>query len=151
MHASSSHPRHRHLAAVLAGAVATVALLSFATIAHAETCATVEVQNLRPGQGPLMIAAYLDAASFRKISASEKEVQVTAETQSVQLCGLNGESVAIALYQDINGNGKLDTNLLGMPSEPWGSSGKFSALSAPTWETARVPLVAETIVVKLPK
>jgi uncharacterized protein (DUF2141 family) len=149
MHASPF--RQRHLAVALAGAVAAVALLSFATIAHAETCATVEVQNLRPGQGPLMIAAYLDAASFRKISASEKEVKVTIETQEVQLCGLNGESVAIALYQDINGNGKLDTNLLGIPSEPWSSSGKFSALSAPTWETARVPLVADKIVIKLPK
>lgn len=148
MHAS---PSRRRLAVALTAAVAAAALLSFATIAHGETCVDVEVQNLRPGQGPLMVAAYLDAASFRKTSASEKQVQVITETQQVQLCGLNGESVAIALYQDLNGNGRLDTNLLGIPSEPWGSSGKFSALSAPTWETARVPLGTDKIVIKLPK
>jgi uncharacterized protein (DUF2141 family) len=69
----------------------------------------------------------------------------------LQVCGLSGNAVALTLYQDLNNNGKLDTNPFGMPTEPWGSSGKSSPLSAPTWDTAQVPLDGNPIIVKLSK
>jgi uncharacterized protein (DUF2141 family) len=132
---------------------AALALVSFATLAHAEApggCAKVEVQNLRTGQGPLMVAAYADAASFRKTAASQLQLAVTGETMTIQVCGLSGDAVALTLYQDLNGNGKMDTNPFGMPNEPWGASGKPAAMG-PSWDSAQVPLSAETIVVKLSK
>ena len=58
------------------------------------------------------------------------------------------EAVAITLYQDLNANGKLDANPFGMPTEPWGASGQPAPMG-PSWASARVPLGAETIVVKL--
>ncbi len=67
------------------------------------------------------------------------------------LCGLSGGSVSLNLFQDLNGNGKLDANVLGVPIEPWGASGKPAAMSAPTWDTTVVPLDGSTIVVKLSK
>lgn len=140
--------------ALLTACTAALALASFATIARAEApggCAKVEVQNLRTGQGPLMVAAYTDAASFRKAATSQLQVNVTGETMTVQVCGLTGEVVALTLFQDLNGNGKLDANPFGMPTEPWGASGKSSPMAGPTWDTAQVPLGAEAIVVKLSK
>jgi uncharacterized protein (DUF2141 family) len=129
-----------------------LALLSFATLAIGQTvCAKVDVQNLRVGEGPLMLAAYSDAESFGKTAAGRLQVAAAAETMQVQVCGLTGDAVGLTLYQDLNGNGKLDTNAFGMPTEPWGSSGKRPAMSAPTWATAQVPLGAEPIVVKLSK
>ena len=140
--------------ALITVGTAALALLSFATLAHAQPtpgCAQVEVQNLRTGQGPLMVAAYTDAASFRKTAASQLQMAVTGETMQIQVCGLSGNAVALTLFQDLNRNGKLDTNPFGMPTEPWGASGKSSPMSRPTWETAQVPLGAETVVVKLSK
>ena len=128
---------------------AIVALLSSIPVARAQDCAQVEVQNLRPDQGPLMLAAYTDAASFRKIAAVELRVRATAETMTLQVCGLGGNVVALTLFQDLNSNGKLDSNPFGIPTEPWGASGKTSAMSAPTWESAQVALDGSTIVVKL--
>ena len=139
--------------ALLTACTAALALVSFATIAHAEApggCAKVEVQNLRTGQGPLMVAAYTDAATFRKTAASQLQMPVTAETMTIQVCGLAGDAVALTLYQDLNANGKMDANPFGMPTEPWGASGK-PATMGPTWDTAQVPLGTETIVVKLSK
>ena len=129
-----------------------IALLSFAAIAHAQTpgCAAVEVQNLRPSQGPLMLAAYTDAASFRKTAASQMQVAVTGETMQLQVCGLTGGAVALTLYQDLNNNGKLDANPFGIPTEPWAASGKPAPMG-PNWESAQVPFGAEAIVVKLSK
>ena len=128
---------------------AIVALLSSIPAARAQDCAQVEVRNLRPEQGMLMLAAYTDAASFRKTAAMELRVRATAETMTLQVCGLAGNAVALTLFQDLNSNGKLDSNPFGIPTEPWGASGKTSAMSAPTWETAQVPLDGGTIVVKL--
>lgn len=138
---------------LLTACTAALALASFATIAHAEApggCAKVEVQNLRPGQGPLMVAAYTSAETFRKTAASQMQLAVTAGTMTVQVCGLSGNAVALTLFQDLNSNGKMDTNPFGMPNEPWGASGKPAPMG-PSWEGANVPLSDATIVVKLSK
>jgi uncharacterized protein (DUF2141 family) len=121
------------------------------TAALAPGCVQVEVQNVRPEQGPLMIAAYADAASFNKAPVVATQMRAAGATMSFPLCGLAGASVALTLYQDLNGNGKLDANAFGVPSEPWGASGKPAAMSAPTWDSTSVPLDGTTIVVKLSK
>ena len=140
------------IAAVTFGAVLS-ALVMVARPAQAQNCANVEVQNLRPAQGMLMVAAYADAAGFSgKVPVAALQMRAgTATTMSFPLCGLSGGSVALTLFQDLNGNGKLDANVLGIPTEPWGASGKPAAMSAPTWDTTMVPLDGTTIVVKLSK
>lgn len=138
---------------LITACTAVIALVSFATLAHAEAaggCAKVEVQNLRTGQGPLMVAAYVDAASFRKTAASQLQLAVTGETMTIQVCGLSGDVVALTMYQDLNRNGKMDANPFGMPTEPWGASGKAEPMG-PSWESAQVPLGTDAIVVKLSK
>lgn len=141
--------------------LSSVATVTFAAVlsalvmvvhpAQAQTCANVEVQNVRPDQGMLMIAAYADAASFNKAPVTALQMRPSAAAMTFALCGLAGGSVALTLYQDLNGNGKLDSNAFGIPTEPWGASGKPVAMSAPTWETTWVPLDGSSIVVKLSK
>jgi uncharacterized protein (DUF2141 family) len=114
-------------------------------------CVQLEVQNVRAEQGTLMIAAYGDAASFSKTPLVATQMRAGAATMSFPLCGLSGPSVALTLYQDLNGNGKLDANVMGVPSEPWGASGKTAAMAAPTWDSSVVALDGSTIVVKLSK
>lgn len=145
------------VAAIAFGAVLS-ALVMVAHPARAQGmaagCANVEVQNIRPEQGMLMVAAYGDAAAFAGKSPLVATQMRTgpAPTFSFPLCGLAGSSrVALTLYQDLNGNGKLDANAFGIPSEPWGASGKPVAMTAPTWETTAVPLDGSTIVVLLSK
>ena len=139
--------------ALITACTAALALASFATLARAEApggCATVEVQNLRTGQGPLRVAAYTSAETFRKSAASQLQMAVTGETMAIQVCGLTGDAVALTLYQDLNSNGKMDANPFGMPTEPWGASGRAAPMG-PSWESAQVALGIETIVVKLSK
>ena len=98
-----------------------------------------------------MLAAYADEAGFDKTPATKMQVAVTGETMQLDVCGLAGASAAFTLYQDLNRNGKLDTNPFGFPTEPWGASGKPVPMSAPTWQTARVALDGGTVVIKLSK
>jgi uncharacterized protein (DUF2141 family) len=52
----------------------------------------------------------------------------------INIADLPDGQYAIALYQDINGNGKLDQNLLQIPTEPIGfSNNTFPKLRKPNW------------------
>ena len=99
-----------------------------------------------------MVADYDGAASFNKAPAAVTQIRAgAATTMRFSLCGLAGASVSLTLFQDLNGNGKLDSNAFGVPSEPWGASGRPAAMSAPTWETTAVAVDGSTVVVALSK
>ena len=122
---------------------------SMAAAAQAQNCVTIEVHNVRPQQGMLMVAAYGDAESFNKKPLSQQQVRPEGDKVRVAVCGASGPAIAVSLFQDINGNGKLDANVLGIPSEPWGASGKPSAFEAPSWKTTNVAVDGQPVVVKL--
>ncbi len=130
-------------------AIASAALMSFgAEAATAPGCATVEVQNVRPQQGNLMVSAFIDAASFNKKPLAAIRLAAGEATMRFEVCGLSGDTVALMLYQDLDSDGKLGTNLLGMPTEPWGSTGK-PGMTGPTWDTAKVPLDRQVLIVRM--
>ncbi len=136
---------------LVCAAAALLAVATAHTAAYAETpagCVQVEVQNVRPQQGQLMVAAYADAESFGKKAVTSLRVAAGDAVTSFQICGLSGDSVALTMFQDLDSDGKMNKNLLGMPTEPWGSSGT-PGMFGPSWETGRVALDGKTIVVKL--
>jgi uncharacterized protein (DUF2141 family) len=112
-------------------------------------CATVEVDNVRARQGYLMLAAYGSAETFIKTPLASLRVAAGEGTkQTLQVCGLSGSEVAVVLFQDLDGDGRMARNLVGMPTEPWGASG-LPATFGPSWESGRVALGGKTIAVKL--
>ena len=119
-----------------------------AAAAQAQACVSVEVQNVRPQQGHLMLAAYADAESFGKKPVQALRVAAGEAITTVQVCGLTGSSVAFMLFQDLDSDGKMGKNALGMPSEPWGGSGT-PGMFGPTWETGKVALDGKPIVVRM--
>ena len=131
--------------------VATLLGALFTTLASAQTCTDIEVRNVRPEQGTLMLAAYASAEDFNKKSVAALQLRAVAETMKFSLCVPSTGPVALMLYQDLNDNNKLDTNVMGIPSEPCGSSGKASSFGPPTWAAAQVPLDGKAIVVLLSK
>lgn len=152
---------HRHPAAALlvhaallsigALALSTASMASPAQSSAAEDstrCATVEVQGVRPQQGQLMVAAYASAETWRKRPQAALQVPAGDATLRFELCGLAGEEVAITLFQDLDSDGRMATNFVGMPTEPWGASGRPGAMG-PNWDRARVALDGSVIVVRL--
>jgi uncharacterized protein (DUF2141 family) len=121
---------------------------SFSSASLAQTCATVQVENVRPAQGHLMVAAFTDAESFGRQAQVSLRLPAGEATMRFELCGLSGPEVALRLFQDLDGDGKLATNVLGIPSEPWGASGK-PGVFGPKWETTKVALDGGIILVTL--
>lgn len=112
------------------------------------TCATVEVDNVRPQQGQLMVAAYGSDADFGKRPLASLRLPAAEAKMRFELCGLSGASVALTLFQDLDGDGKLTRNLLGVPTEPWGASGTPGAFG-PSWDSVRVALDDRAIAVRM--
>jgi uncharacterized protein (DUF2141 family) len=129
-------------------ALLTASLLLLTAAAQAQLCVNVEVQNVRPQQGHLMLAAYSDAESFGKKPAQSLRVPAGDVTMTVQVCGLTGSSVAFTLFQDLDSDGKMGKNAVGIPTEPWGSSGT-PGMFGPSWETGKVALDGKPIVVRM--
>ena len=116
--------------------------------APATVCIAVEVQNVRPQQGMLMAAAYGDAASYGKQAMARIRVPAGEATTRFELCGIQGNTLAISMFQDLDSDGKMGKNIMGMPTEPWGSSGT-PGMFGPSWETGKVTLDGSVVVVKL--
>ncbi|HZF78854.1 MAG TPA: DUF2141 domain-containing protein [Rubrivivax sp.] len=111
-------------------------------------CATVEVENVRPQQGHLMLAAYASAEDFGKKPLASLRLPAGEARMRFVFCGLSGEAVALTLFQDLDSDGRMGKNVLGVPSEPWGASGTPGAFG-PAWDTGKVPLDGRAITVRL--
>jgi uncharacterized protein (DUF2141 family) len=116
-----------------------LAALVSAPAAADPTCTTLELRGVRPQQGQLMIAIYGSAESFNKKSLTSLRVPAgDAPVQSVQACGLgDAAEIVVMMFQDLDSDGKMNRSLLGIPSEPWGSSGNPGPFG-PAWDTGRV-------------
>jgi uncharacterized protein (DUF2141 family) len=127
-------------------------VLAAAGSAHAAdpACTAIELRGVRPQQGHLMIAVYVSAESFNKKPLTSLRVAAgDAAVQSVQVCGLgDATEIAVAMFQDLDSDGKMNRNLLGIPSEPWGASGNPGPFG-PAWDTGRVKLNGAPVLVQL--
>lgn len=83
---------------------------------------TIELKNVNKGAGKIMISISDSEAGYKASKPLKwMALEATAETLTVTETLAEGDYV-VSAYQDINGNGKLDTNILGIPKEPVGIS-----------------------------
>jgi len=115
---------------VLAGASAGAASLQ------------VDIQNSAPIVGRIHIALFdsAEAMAANKPVAS-KIVEANGDTARVTFDGLAEGSYAFSVFADENANGKLDTNLVGVPVERYGfSNDAMGFMGPPRFDAAAVRL-----------
>ena len=92
-------------------------------------------------QGSLRVAVYDSSESFRKTAVQQLATAATAGTMTVKFANLKPGDYAVAAYHDVNGNEKLDSNLLGLPKEPYGFSvASGTLLGPPGWNEVKFTL-----------
>jgi uncharacterized protein (DUF2141 family) len=104
-------------------AAAGAAFVTLAPIAQAfaGTAVTVKVIGIQTVQGNMMIALY-DEKSWSGAAVARARVAVTGNTITAVLAAPAPGRYGIKMYQDVNGNGEMDTNMVGFPTEPTGFS-----------------------------
>lgn len=103
---------------------------------------TLKIQNIKQTQGLLRVAFYNKANDFLEdksiVFAKEFKANQKGEI-SVTWGEIAYGSYALAIYHDKNGNKKLDKNLVGYPSEPFGFSKNVKPkFSAPNFEDCKI-------------
>ena len=81
-------------------------------------CLTLEVRDIDRPQGFLYVAFYSSPDNFLKKPLTGFRVEVKDKTVTVPCEGLPEGTYALALFQDLNENGTLDTGTFGIPQEP---------------------------------
>lgn len=101
----------------------------------------VTVGPVQEAEGEIMLAVYNNAESFSHTAFKARKATAATGDVSFSFKNLPAGEYAIMVFHDVNGNGELDTNLFGMPSEPWGGSLQGKQLfGPPQWEDARFEL-----------
>jgi uncharacterized protein (DUF2141 family) len=131
------HPFHRLLAA---GALATLA-----AGAHAFDL-TVEVLNARSEQGMVLGALYDSAEHWMHEPVQGERAAAGAKAVLVYR-NLQPGRYALSVFHDENGNGKLDTNIAGIPVEHYGFSRDAAGrMGPPSFADAALDLNADTTI-----
>lgn len=138
-------------------AVLTLTLATLLPLAGHAADLTLEVQGLdaRRLQGAqLMVAVYTEPAQWLKQPPIGRRFSLEAATDgriTVVLKDLPDGPLALSLFQDANGNGRLDMNAMGMPVEPFGfSNDAVGQFGPPKFEQAVVrPAAGQPLQIRL--
>jgi len=115
---------------------------------------TVRVSGLGSQSAAVMVAVFLDAAGFPDVSSADSTTETTGNGDVAEIevkLPLSGMA-AVAVFQDLDGNGVLTKNVVGLPMEPYGfSRNARGTFGPPKFEAAAVDLsaVAETLQIPL--
>ena len=103
-----------------------------------EASLTVQVEGLETPQGAVMMAIFATPGAWDGGDAvAGQRVAVDGHTVTVEFGALPAGDYAIRMYHDVDGDGELDMNLMGIPSEPFGFSNNARGRFGPaSWEDA---------------
>jgi uncharacterized protein (DUF2141 family) len=133
------------------GALLLVALLATPVLAGD---LTIELSGITPGRGKVYVAVYDRPESFPTTGQQRtgQILEATGKSLTLHFKDLPPGEYAAVAFQDVNGNGKLDKNFLGIPKEPYGfSNGARASAGPPKFAEAAVTLNPDgttTIVLK---
>jgi uncharacterized protein (DUF2141 family) len=85
----------------------------------------VQVTNFKPAKGHILVSVYNKASGFPSkpnIAFKNLRIPVNNATENIEIPDLPFGTYAIVAVHDVNSNGKLDFNALGIPKEAIGAS-----------------------------
>ena len=101
--------------------------------ADAGVTLTVHASGLRNQKGALVCRLFASGEGFpaKPTYLAERRVKIPGTEANCEFRDIRPGVYAVALFHDENGNGKLDTNILGIPSEGVGTSNNKRPLIGP--------------------
>lgn len=109
---------------------------------RAETL-TVVVENVEVAEGTIMVQIMAGEGEFAGESPPIVSLMQRAQPGELRFStsSLPAGDYAVRIMQDRNDNRKLDSNFVGMPTEPWAfSNNATGSFGPPGWEEAKFSL-----------
>ena len=129
-----------HLKSILVGA-ATFYSIAVTQMIDAEIL-TINVTNLTTTEGTVMVQIMQGEAQFSGDEPSIASMMSRATDEEMTFSTrLPAGEYAIRVMHDVNNNGEMDSNFVGMPTEPWAMSNNAKGnFGPPKWEEAKFEL-----------
>jgi len=103
----------------------------------------VTIHNVKSDQGKVLVALFRDPASFPDKYLAGKQVPAQAGDVAVVFDNVDPGSYAVSAFHDRDGNGKLNRNLVGIPTEPYGFSRNARGRTGPpSFDDAKIDVGA---------
>ncbi len=105
-----------------------------------------EIDNIRSREGKILIQVCDDPESFDGNGTAHASLILPAQSDrlSVRIEGYPPGEYAIRVMHDLDGDGELKTNMVGMPKEPWGMSNNAKGrFGPPKWNDAKFSVPSE--------
>lgn len=116
--------------------------LLFATPSIEKEALTITLHNLKTEEGNIRVGIYKVTNDFpNEDDTYARKIYIINRTGSIKMSikDLEYGQYAIAVYQDINKNDRLDTNLFGAPKEPFAFSNNVKPrFSAPDFNDCKI-------------
>ena len=126
----------------LASALCTLTVASTAEAADL----AVEVRGLASDRGAVNVALFDRAETFTKTALIGKSTPATSKPAVVVFRNVTPGAYAVGAFHDANNNGKLDTNLLGLPTEKYGfSRDAMGAFGPPSFDAAKITVGKDNV------
>ncbi len=127
-------------------AMTALAAITFAPMATAQsTSLDVTITGLSKLSGSVRIALFQGEDAWKSSDASASAVlEVSSETITTAFEDLEPGTYGIKMFHDVDGDGEMDTNPFGMPSEPYAFSNNARGRFGPAkWKDASFEVSAE--------
>ena len=84
----------------------------------------VEISGIKKVKGDIVIGLYNKQKGFPEVGKQYKGIisKIQAKKATYKFENIPDGNYAVALFQDLNKNGKMDYNFLGIPKEPYAFS-----------------------------
>jgi uncharacterized protein (DUF2141 family) len=126
---------------LLKTALCAAAMLSSNLAGAAEL--TIHVDDVKAANGNLMVALYSSAGTFLKKPDNATGAPAAVAGNKVVFKDLQEGEYAFAVYHDANSNGKMDSNLMGIPTEDYAfSNNAMGKMGPPNFDDAKFVLPA---------
>ncbi len=106
----------------------------------------IKIDHIDNNKGNIYVAVYDSKDSFLDKRFKGTISEINQNSSEVTFKDVPEGVYAISLVHDENGNGKMDSNFLGIPSEDYGCSNNArSFMGPPKWEDAKFEVKARAI------
>lgn len=133
--------------------IRTATLLAALTIGTAAQAATlvIRAEGVQSAEG--MVYVGICDSSFDEATCPYRDrARARAGTIEFRVPNVRPGQYAIAIFHDLNGNGKLDRSFIGLPNEPYGFSNDVGRRGVPSFAgaliTVRDPSTAVTVPIR---
>ncbi|MGA7327940.1 MAG: DUF2141 domain-containing protein [Rhodomicrobium sp.] len=134
------------------GFIAASLFAGFSSLSCAAADLTITVDNLRSNQGQILLCVFSaessDSAQFPDCTKGRPvrsaNAIISGSKASVTFKGLKDGIYAVAAIHDENGNGQLDTNFIGIPTEGIAISNNPRLFGKPSFEQGRFDINGNT-------